>query len=128
MMPKRVLIHREVLDSLLAYARMSHPAEAIALLRGSVKKGVVIVRELVIPPGALHGETFSAFQPSLLPLDMSVVGSAHSHPSSDPTPSTQDLLNFVGAIGIIVAYPYEGPSNIMAYDSRGKALEVEVVE
>jgi len=128
MMPKRVRIYKEVFDSLLAYARMNHPAEAIALLRGSIKKDVVIVKELVIPPGALHGQAFSAFQPSLLPLDMSVVGSAHSHPSSSLMPSHQDLISFIGAIGIIVAYPYQGPSDITAYDSKGKPVEVEIIE
>lgn len=127
-MVRRVHIGRSALDALLAYGKMNHPREGILLLRGLVKSGEAFVRELVVPPMALHGEGFSGFQPYLLPIDASIIGVAHTHPSSDPRPSRQDLLSFMGAVGLIAAYPYEGPSDVLAFDHRGQLLPLEIHE
>jgi proteasome lid subunit RPN8/RPN11 len=93
---KSVIIHKEVVDSILTYSRSAYPREGILLLRGKSKKGVLEIESLVIPPMATHGEGFSSFSFWMLPIDLSFVGVAHSHPSGHAVPSHQDLLHAMG--------------------------------
>ena len=105
-------------------SRDSHPMEFGALLR---RNGDVI-DELLLLPGTVSGEESALFRLHMLPIDRSVAGSLHSHPSPHPYPSEADL-HFFGALGdvhIIVASPYNMRS-WRAYDRRGEPLEVEVV-
>ena len=97
---KSVVIHRQVLDSILSYSKMAFPREGILLLRGKTKKGVVEVDSVVIPPNAVHGQGFSGFNWWMIPIDLSYVGVAHSHPSGHAVPSHQDLLHITGILGL----------------------------
>jgi len=105
---------------------MAYPREGILLLRGRVRKGVAEVSSVMIPPAAVHGEGFSSFNWFMLPIDLSFIGVAHSHPSGHAVPSQQDLLHLAGRIMLIVGYPYVSSSSIRAYDSTGKELPLEV--
>jgi proteasome lid subunit RPN8/RPN11 len=122
----RVLLKPEVVEGLLEYAKANHPRECILLLRGRVKEGVVWVDQLVIPPGAVHGESMSTFNPHLLPLDATIIGVAHSHPTPNPYPSLQDLLHFYGKIALLVTYPYRSIEDVVAYDRDGRIRPCEV--
>ncbi len=124
-----IRVQKDVVEGILAYSRHMHPREAILLLRGKIdfKKGTIDVRELVIPPRATHAIGFSAFPPYLLPLDMSVVGTAHSHPSGMREPSTSDFNNFYGGLMIICSYPYVDVSSITIYDGRGRRIPFTVL-
>jgi proteasome lid subunit RPN8/RPN11 len=64
----------------------------------------------------------------MLPIDFSVVGTVHSHPSSFPLPSEADLHLFekYGKIHIIVAKPYR-ESSWKAYDYTGQEVDMTVV-
>jgi len=64
----------------------------------------------------------------MLPLDFSIVGTAHSHPSGVLMPSTSDLNNFYGRIMIIVAYPYKSEADLIVIDRRGERLNYELIE
>jgi len=123
---ERVVIKKEVVDSLLSYSQMSYPREGILLLRGKAKKGVAVVSGVVIRPAAVHGEGFSSFSWSMLPVDSSFLGVAHSHPSGNANPSDQDLLHVAGRIMVILGYPYRDSSSLRVYDSRGRELPFEV--
>ena len=123
---EKVVIEKQVIDSLLSYSQMSYPREGILLLRGKVKKGVAVVSGVVIPPAAVHGEGFSSFSWFMLPVDSSFLGVAHSHPSGNAMPSEQDLLHLAGRIMVILGYPYTGPSSLRVYNSRGRELPFEV--
>ncbi len=123
---ERVVIQREVVDSLLSYAQMSYPREGILLLRGKVKSGVAEVSSVVIPPAAVHGEGFSSFSWHMLPVDSSFLGVAHSHPSGNAMPSQQDLLHLAGRIMVILGYPYRDSSSLRVYNSKGRELPLEV--
>lgn len=123
-----ILIKRSVIESVLSYARVCHPREGILLLRGKIGKGVVLVEEVEIPPLSTRGRGFSAFPTHMLPLDFSIIGTFHSHPSSVLQPSAADLNNFYGRIMMIAAYPYMSESNIIVIDRSGRKLNYRVIE
>ena len=80
----------------------------------------------LIPPFAVSGSSFAEFPAHVLPIDFSIVGTAHSHPSGIPSPSLGDLNNFYGRIMIIFAYPFT-LKHVAAFNSRGKELSLEVI-
>jgi len=107
---------------------MFHPREGILLLRGKTKGGVVDVDGVVIPPAAIHGSGFSAFGWGMIPIDLSYVGVAHSHPSGFAVPSHQDLLHMSGKIMVIAGAPYRDESCLKVYNSHGEPVSYEVKE
>ncbi len=123
---KGVIIRREVLDSVLTYSKMFHPKEGILLLRGKTRSGVVEVDGVVIPPAAIHGSGFSAFGWGMIPIDLSYVGVAHSHPSGYAVPSHEDVLHVTGKIMVIAGAPYSDESCLKVYDVHGEPLPYEV--
>ena len=127
MVIQKVLIARQVVDSLLTFSRLQHPREGILLLRGKRKhKDVLQVDSIVIPPNAVHGDGFSSFSWTMLPIDLSFVGVAHSHPSGHAVPSHQDLLHATGRIMVIVGYPYSDERDLRVYDLNGRELPFEL--
>jgi proteasome lid subunit RPN8/RPN11 len=124
---KVVLIERTTLNNILGYAQMLHPREAILLLKGKVDKQRILVNDAEIPPLATHGNTFSTFPLHMLPIDFSIVGVAHSHPSGVLRPSVTDLNKFYGRIMIITAYPYKSEKNLAIFGREGKPLKYEVI-
>jgi len=124
---KEVVFPKEMLEGLFCMAKDNHPREIFFLLRGRVSNGSVYVDELVFPPSTTFGLGFSSFQPHDVPLDPSIIGSLHSHPSGSPKPSIQDLHNVFGVVMVILAYPYN-LSSTSAYDKSGRPLKVRVTE
>jgi len=124
---KAILIERAVVESILSYAQMLYPREAILLLKGKVDKHRILVNDTLIPPFAAHGNSFSTFPLHMLPIDFSIVGIAHSHPSGALRPSITDLNKFYGRIMVITAYPYKSEENIAIFDREGKPLKYEVI-
>jgi proteasome lid subunit RPN8/RPN11 len=123
---QRVVLARQVVDSLLTYSRIQHPREGILLLRGKRRKDVVHVDAVVIPPNAVHGEVFSSFNWYMLPIDLAFIGVAHSHPSGYAVPSSEDLLHATGRIMVIIGFPYANESCLRVYDLNGKELPFDV--
>jgi len=124
---KEVFVERAVVDSILSYAQMFHPRESILLLKGKIDKKKIVVNDVQIPPLATHGSTFSGFPLYTLPIDFSVIGVAHSHPSGALRPSVTDLNKFYGRIMLITAYPYQSEKNIIIFDRQGKPLKYTVI-
>jgi len=125
-MDRNVTIKRELLEMLLEGAKTLHPKETIVLLRGKVTKDVINVSEVVIPPLATYGSGFSSFPTQLLPMDFSIIGVAHSHPSGSLRPSVGDLNHPFGKITLIIASPYLGKENVAAYDRNGNGLTIQL--
>ncbi len=96
-----VRIERQVMESVLDYAKACHPKEGILLLRGKLRKDKTIIEEVVIPPLSVRGSGFSNFPLHMLSIDFSIVGTMHSHPSGALRPSTTDLNHFYGRVMII---------------------------
>lgn len=84
-----------------------------------------MIDEVEIPPLAVHSHCFSSFPLYMLPIDFSVVGTVHSHPSGVLKPSVADLNNFYGKIMIIASYPYKSHRDIAIFDKKGTPLEYE---
>jgi len=123
---QKVVFQKQVVDSLFTYSRMAYPNEGILLLRGKSKKGVVEVTGVVVPPAAAHGAAFSSFSWWMLPIDLSYLGVAHSHPSGNHHPSDQDKLHATGRIMVIMGYPYATVDNLGVYDHNGNTVPFEV--
>ena len=122
---RKVLLKKEVLDSILSFCQMKHPNEGILILKGKSKNGEIKIDGLVIPPFSETGPTFAGFPHSFLPFDMSYVGIVHSHPSGSAEPSVTDLHNFFGLVSMIVKSPYDDDS-IFAWDSNGNAIPLSI--
>jgi proteasome lid subunit RPN8/RPN11 len=123
---RKVLLQKNVLDSILSFCQMKHPNEGILILKGKSKNGEIIVNGLVIPPFSETGPTFAGFPHSFLPFDMSYVGIIHSHPSGSAEPSVTDLHNFFGLVSMIVKSPYDDDS-VFAWDGNGHAIPLSIV-
>jgi proteasome lid subunit RPN8/RPN11 len=124
---KEIVVERSVVDSILSYAQMFHPRESILLLKGKIDKKRIVIDEVQIPPLATHGSAFSGFPLSRLPIDFSVIGVAHSHPSGALRPSVADLNRFYGRIMLITAYPYQSEQNMIILDRQGKPQKFTVI-
>ncbi len=107
---------------------MAYPQEGILLLRGKTKKDSIAIENVVIPPAANHGNNFSSFPIFMLPLDYSIVGVAHSHPSGSNLPSDEDLNNFYGKLMIIVKFPFLSERDIAVYGREGIPLSFNMVD
>jgi len=120
-----VVIDRELLRSLLSFARGKHPNEIVLLLRGKADGGEMIIEEFLLPPFGTGGRGFAEFRPHMLPIDFSIVGTSHSHPSGSTRPSPTDLNHFYARVMMIVAYPYTDEC-VAAYNSKGEALPLKI--
>jgi len=110
----------------LSYAKACHPNEGVLLLRGKAGKDKIMIDDVEIPPLAVHGQNFSNFPLYRLPIDFSIVGTAHSHPSGVLHPSVGDMNNFYGRIMIITAFPYETEQDMIVLNSEGKPVKYEI--
>jgi proteasome lid subunit RPN8/RPN11 len=126
-MLSHVRFEKSVADSILSYALSAYPREGILLLRGKAGKDEILINDLLIPPLATHGQGFSSFPNVMLPMDLSVMGVSHSHPSGSLQPSIHDLNHFYGKIMVITAYPFQSYDDIGVFNSHGDKLTHEVV-
>jgi proteasome lid subunit RPN8/RPN11 len=63
----------------------------------------------------------------MLPMDFSLIGTVHSHPSGVAKPSMADLHHSFGRIIMIVAFPYNNEENIAVYNHSGEKLTLKIV-
>jgi proteasome lid subunit RPN8/RPN11 len=123
-----VTISREVLEAIFESAKQLYPKETVLILRGKKKKDTVNVTDLLIPPFATYGYGFANLPFHMLPMDFSIMGMVHSHPSGDKSASDVDANHFYGRIMMIVGYPYETAQDIVAYNCYGDQLEIKIVD
>jgi proteasome lid subunit RPN8/RPN11 len=121
-----VSIPRNLLDTILAGAKQLYPRESFLLLRGKKKKGVITIADLVIAPFAVHGRGFASYPSHMLPMDFSIVGTVHSHPSGNIQPSSVDLNHLFGRVLMIVGYPFIDERCVAVYGSDGEKLTLNV--
>ncbi len=118
----------ELLDAIFDSAKHLYPRETLLMLRGKKVKDTIRIVDLVIPPLATYGQGFANYQLHLLPMDFSMVGTVHSHPSGNKSPSDVDINHFFGRILMIVGYPYAGVQDPAVYNSLGEKLQLEVTK
>jgi len=120
-------IERSCIDLIKESAKSVHPKEFAGML--SVGDDKSIISEVVLLPGTISGDSHAIFRLYMMPIDYSIVGTVHSHPSPFPIPSEADLHLFekYGRVHIIIAMPYDDNS-WRAYNFRGERIELEVVQ
>jgi proteasome lid subunit RPN8/RPN11 len=120
-------ITRRCLKLILEASKSNYPTEFGGLLRVDATSKDTIT-EIVLLPGTVSGDSHAIFQLHMLPIDFSIIGTVHSHPSPYPRPSDADLQLFgkFGKVHIIVASPFDEHS-WKAYDYNGNNLEIEIV-
>jgi proteasome lid subunit RPN8/RPN11 len=118
-------IKRSVLELVFAVSRESFPDEFAGQLRA--REG--IIHELTMLPGTLQGRSSALVNLWMMPIDYSVVGSVHSHPSGNFSPSDEDRNFFrkFGSVHIITGRPYS-MRTWQAYDDDGEPVVLEVVD
>jgi proteasome lid subunit RPN8/RPN11 len=118
-------ITRRALDSALASARSSYPNEFGGVLRADPPG---VISELLLIPGTTAGRRHANFQLYMLPADLTVTGTVHSHPSGALHPSDADVALFRnwGRRHLILGAPY-GPGAWRAYDGNGREVHLDVV-
>ena len=120
-------IKQECLDLIFECAKSIYPNEFGGLLRVDADEKYTII-ELIVLPGSVSGESHAIFTLHMLPIDFSIVGTVHSHPSYSPRPSEADLHLFQkhGKVHIIVANPFT-KSSWKAYDYNGEEIKMSIV-
>jgi len=122
----RVFMHKELLDAILEGARRLYPKETILLLRGKKQKNLIEISDLLVPPLAKYGRGFSSLPFHMLPMDFSILGTAHSHPSGNLTPSHADLNHFFGSVLMITAFPFRNEQDVAVYNRNGEKLPLQI--
>lgn len=117
-------IARETLQFILEVCKSSAPLEFAGMLsaRGDV------ITEVVVVPGTESSDESAVMQLFMLP-NIHTIGSVHSHPSGNITPSGVDLELFSkkGFVHIIVGAPFDSRS-WRCYDKEGIPVKLEVVD
>jgi proteasome lid subunit RPN8/RPN11 len=118
-------ITRRCLDSALACARSAYPNEFGGVLRADPPG---IISDLLLIPGTTAGRRHANFQLYMLPVDLGVSGTVHSHPSGALHPSEADVTLFRhwGRRHLILGAPYH-PGAWRAYDGNGLETHLDVV-
>lgn len=118
-------ITRRCLDSALACGRSALPNEFGAVLRAD-EPG--IITDLLLVPGTTAGRRHANFMLYMLPVDLGVAGTVHSHPSGALHPSEADLTLFRhwGRRHVILGAPF-GPGAWRAYDGNGDETSLDVL-
>ncbi len=121
-------IPQDILDTIYAGAKQLYPRESFLLLRGKSKKGIINITDLVLAPFTAHGHGTVHFNPYMFSGDFSLVGTVHSHPSGNISPSDVDMNYFFGRIMMIVGTPFQGRNCIAAYNCRAEKLPIEITK
>lgn len=117
-------IRKRILRMIMEASMDSYPNEFGALLRAEDE----IIYEIALMPGTVQGDHHTIFMLYNKPIDFSLVGSVHSHPSGVIEPSDADLHMFSnsGPVHIIVGFPYL-LENFQAYNRSGRKIEIKVI-
>jgi len=120
-------IKKKCLDIILESAKSIYPKEFGGLLRVDTDVKNTII-EVILLPGTISGGSQAIFKLHMLPIDFSIIGTVHSHPSGNPVPSQADLqlFNKYGRIHIIVANPFNETS-WKAYNYLGDEINMIIV-
>jgi len=120
-------IKHKTLEFILESAKSSYPNEFGGLLRVDTYDKHTI-KEIVILPGTISGDSHAIFKLHMLPIDFSIVGTVHSHPSFSFHPSDADVLLFrkFGKVHIVIAYPFT-TSSWKSYDYNGEEINIKII-
>ncbi len=118
-------IKKRVLRMIMEASKSQYPNEFGALLRA--KKGIIY--ELVLAPGTESSDRSALFKFHNVPIDFSIVGTVHSHPSGAiyPSGADLDLWRRYGWVHIIVGSPF-GREDWQCFTVSGEPRELKVID
>lgn len=121
-----VRVDREVLESVIYYAKQAYPNEFLAFFDGEIKNKILYITSLIFLPGETC-QTGAVVHTELIPMNTKYLGSVHSHPGPSAQPSGADLKTFSrhGYFHMIVCLPYS-LETFRAYDRYGDPLNYSV--
>ncbi len=123
-----VMVSQKLIKPILEDAKLLYPRETILLLRGKKSRDAFYIEELVVPPLATYGHGFATVPLHMLPMDFSIIGTVHSHPSGNLAPSDADFNHFFGRVLMIVGFPFASAENVAVYDPRGEKLPLHLIK
>ncbi len=117
-------IARETLEFILSVSEATYPNEFAGLLQATDD----IITEVVILPGTESSDRNAVIKLFMMP-NISSVGSVHSHPGRNVSPSKADLIMFgkTGNYHIIVGMPYDG-TNWVCYNANGDPINLPILD
>lgn len=117
-------IAKDTLSFILEVSKSSAPYEFAGMLAAEGD----IITDVVIVPGTESSDESAVMELFMLP-NIPTIGTVHSHPTSNMTPSSADLELFgkKGKYHIIAAAPY-GMSNWRCYNNKGEPIRLDVVD
>ncbi|HJH31214.1 MAG TPA: metal-dependent protease of the PAD1/JAB1 superfamily [Methanosarcinaceae archaeon] len=117
-------IAREALEFILGVSRSTAPNEFAGLLQET--DGVIT--DIMILPGTESSNRNAVIKLFMMP-NIKSVGSVHSHPTSNVTPSKADIRLFgkTGSHHIIVGAPYD-KNSWKCYNSDGNVQNLPVLD
>ncbi len=121
-------ITKTLVQSMLEYSKDTYPNEMLLLLRAKRSGGDYVLYQAVFAPFMFSGPHSATYNPYHLPVDLSIVATAHSHPSGVKIPSHEDLLHPYGRYMLIVGFPFRGSEDIAAFDGKGHAVGWELAD
>ena len=123
---KEVRVDREVLESVIYYAKQAYPNEFLAFFDGEIKNKILYITSLIFLPGETC-QTGAVVHTELIPMNTKYLGSVHPHPGPSAQPSGADLKTFSrhGYFHMIVCLPYS-LETFRAYDRYGDPLNYSV--
>ena len=127
-----------IADAALSFAREArrdtHPREYMGLLRGEDARSLgmdrdgTVVTDVLVIPGTESNPVSATVKTSMIPNDVSSLGSVHSHPNGVLRPSDEDLATFgSGTVHIIIGAPY-GRDDWQAFDRYGEPRDLPVID
>ena len=122
----RIEIDLELLEEMLRFAKERHPNEAILILRGKTGKEKIEINDYFFPPFASTDRSSAQFPIHMLPIDFTMIGTMHSHPSGGLSLSIVDLHNVYGRFMLLVAYPYR-VNDVIAFNKKGEEIPLEIL-
>ncbi len=124
---KEWFITHQCISLISESARSIYPNEFAGLLRVDDERKQIIT-EIVLLPGTISGNRHALYQFHMKPVDFSIMGTVHSHPSGSFYPSEADLQLFrrYGQVHIIMAHPFSHQS-WQAYNGTGDSIDLKLI-
>ena len=124
---EEIQVENDLIDEIMSIAKEAYPNEFMALLEGRIQKNVLKITGLIFLPAETSDEG-AVMQVFMQPLTTNSIGSVHSHPSYNASPSDADLQFFSkkGIFHMIIAKPFNR-ENIVAYDSFGNIIDFNII-
>lgn len=118
-----VRVDREVLESVIYYAKKAYPNEFLAFFDGEIRDKILYITSLIFLPGETC-ETGAVIHTEMIPMNTKYMGSVHSHPGPSAQPSDADLITFSrhGYFHMIVCLPYS-LATFKSYNRYGEPVD-----